>query len=302
MLRDKNVLVGRLVGGLGNQLFVWAAANFYASKLNKVPKFEIYERDKYQLEHLLTNNIRTTEFSIFKRFLIEKLIQISRRNLFARISANSLFGIYTQETTGFAGEREPDENSTYLAGYFQSVRYIQNLSCSSIQNEFNLSLNTENGLQAKIRFLNDGGIGIHIRLGDYLKKENHYFGVLAPSYYLNSLELLQVGEGSTVWVFTDSPDMAKSIYSNAIESKFKLVWASGAFELSTIEEFKLLTNARKIVIANSTFSWWAALLAGERAQIVFPSKWFQAAEDPEALMPEDWKAAESIWLQRKMIQ
>lgn len=302
MLRDKDFLVGRLVGGLGNQLFIWAATNYYATKLKKITGFEIYESDKYKLEQILARNIETIEISIFKRFLIEMIIKVSRRNLFARISANLLFGIYTQESTGFAGEREPDKNSTYLVGYFQSARYVQDLSRSAIQNEFNLSLHTDNALQAKDRFQNDGGIGIHIRLGDYLNEENQYFGILAPSYFMNSLESLQVGAGSTVWVFTDSPDMAKSIYSRALESKYTLLWASSAFGLSTIEEFKLLTNARKLVIANSTFSWWAALLAGERSQIICPSKWFEFAADPEAIMPNHWTAVESIWLQRKMLQ
>jgi len=300
MSRDKKLITGRIVGGLGNQLFIWAATNYYAIKLSKTPVFDIHDEDKFMMEQILTGEIKTIHLSKFKRKIIEVIIRISRISVTLRKLANSIFGIYQQDKIGFSENWEPDRKSEYLVGYFQSSRYIQGVGRSKIEHEFDLSLSTEGVLKANQEFQKDGGVAIHIRLGDYLNAENHYFGILAPAYYMNALKSLGVCPGSTVWIFSDSPIMAKSIYSSALGVEFNLIWASESFVLTTIEEFKLLTNANKLAIANSTFSWWAALLAGEKCQTICPSKWFKASADPEALMPEKWATVESIWLQRKI--
>jgi hypothetical protein len=302
MSRDRNAISGRLIGGLGNQLFIWAATNYYANQFNKTPRFDFCGKQKLELSLILEDDIESNHISNFKRFMTELIIRVSRLNHFASRSVNLFFGIYSQAEVGFDENREPDKNSSYIFGYFQSARFVKNLSNPQLRDKFNLKLETDIAKQAKDKLHNDGGIAIHIRLGDYLNEQNQYFGILAPSYYVNSLNALGVLPGTTVWVFTDSSEIAKSIYSRTLEAQFKLLWASDRFELSAIEEFKLLTNVRKLVIANSTFSWWAAMIAGENCQTIFPSKWFKSANDPVGLKPEQWEIVESVWLERKIKQ
>ena len=300
MFPRKNLITGRIVGGLGNQLFIWAATNYYANKLKKEPTFHVYEKEKFQLDKILIVNLKHTQLSIFKLRIVELTSRLIRIKLLSRKVANSVFGIYSQHEIGLASENEPDKNSTYLIGYFQSWKYSQNLGKSTIRRDFDLDLNSIGAIEAREKFHADGGVAVHIRLGDYLNSENHYFGILAPTYYVNSLMALGVCPGTTVWVFTDSLELAKSEYSKALESQFNLFWASETFELTTIEEFKLLASSRKIVIANSTFSWWAAFLAREDCKTVCPSKWFRFADDPKQLVPEQWEIVESIWRERKI--
>jgi len=300
MLCDKGVIVGRVVGGLGNQLFIWAATNYYASKFNKTPKFDIQDRNKFSLNEILSNHVHTIQLPRWRLFIVNCLIRVSRRNYNTRKLANKFFGIYIQKETGVAMELEPSSSSKYLSGYFQSEKYIKSIKSLTTQQNFNLLLDTRNGLLALEKFLADGGVAIHIRLGDYLKSENEYFGILAPSYYLKSLNLLGVNSGNRVWIFSDSPGLAKKIYSKALEAEFELFWPTEQFDLSTIEEFKLLTNARKFVIANSTFSWWAAFLASDNCQTIYPTKWFKFSNDPEELMPAEWISVESVWIQHKI--
>jgi hypothetical protein len=49
------------------------------------------------------------------------------------------------------------------------------------------------------------------------------------------------------------------------------------------------------VIANSTFSWWAAALNQNKGFVVAPDKWFRGLEDPKDLIPPDWILVKSQW-------
>jgi hypothetical protein len=51
-----------------------------------------------------------------------------------------------------------------------------------------------------------------------------------------------------------------------------------------------------MVIANSTYSWWAATLGNPNKTIACPSKWFAQMVDPEDLYPEGWIKVSSEWI------
>ena len=53
--------------------------------------------------------------------------------------------------------------------------------------------------------------------------------------------------------------------------------------------------AKVFVIANSTFSWWAANLSINDSLILAPNKWFRSAPDPADLVPPNWKLIDTGW-------
>jgi hypothetical protein len=66
--------------------------------------------------------------------------------------------------------------------------------------------------------------------------------------------------------------------------------------MGALEEFKIISRSKRIVIGNSTFSWWGAYLAGSNANVVAPAKWFKHKQDPKDLIPPKWKTIQSSWI------
>lgn len=59
---------------------------------------------------------------------------------------------------------------------------------------------------------------------------------------------------------------------------------------TAITDFYLISNCKHQIIANSTFSWWAAYLNSNKEKIVMaPKKWFNEADyDAKDLIPQSW--------------
>ena len=289
-----------MVGGLGNQLFIWSATNYFADKFEKPPAFEIVDHRKFVLGEILRNDVTSVQKSRVCALLSNWIVKVSRLGGFFQPGCNAIFGIFVQNEIGYSEDEQPTRKTSYLVGYFQSHRYLKAETKESIRMELDLSLVSENSIQALNNFIQSGGIGIHIRLGDYLKPENEYFGILDPAYYMNSLKDLGVASGSTIWVFTDSPEIAREIYAKSLESVYKIIWPSQLYKATSIEEFKLLANSKKIVIANSTFSWWAAYLSDAGTNVRYPSNWFRYANNPKELAPTNWSPIDSVWLKHRI--
>jgi hypothetical protein len=128
-------------------------------------------------------------------------------------------------------------------------------------------------------------IVLHIRLGDYLKEKD--FGILGPNYYSSALkELESKGVMSKIWIFSDDIVLAKSKYGHLFEEDTK--WISNELE-SSAETIELMRYGSAFVLANSTFSWWGAVLAYKSDPVVIaPKNWFQNKKEPKELIPQNW--------------
>jgi hypothetical protein len=126
-------------------------------------------------------------------------------------------------------------------------------------------------------------IAVHVRGGDYLNKTNIYHKIGAK-YYLESLKDLREKFGDIrVLVFSDDPEYARNIFSS--DASFEILNQDG---LRASEAMILMSSAKGIVTANSTFSYWAAMInAGNH--IYAPRFWYTNAEADKNLYPPHWK-------------
>jgi len=133
------------------------------------------------------------------------------------------------------------------------------------------------------RLADAGAIALHVRWGDYLNLR-HIYGEISAAYYRRALDLLERQFGPRpVWLFSDDPAGAAEFLSTAID----IDRVAESPEHSTpLENLLLLSGASALVGANSTFSWWAAFL-GQRPEgsVVFPRPLFGPAGPAE---PRDW--------------
>ena len=126
----------------------------------------------------------------------------------------------------------------------------------------------------------DNAIAIHVRRGDYLLPQHSIHGVLDGKYYLDAIASLEdKNPQRPVVIFTDSPGFLKT--ENWVKDiPFKnLVIDPGQEPLMTLIQ---MAKFNSIICSNSTYSWWAAHLGGQK-EIILPDKWFRDTPLPTNL-------------------
>jgi hypothetical protein len=125
-------------------------------------------------------------------------------------------------------------------------------------------------------------IAVHVRRGDYLLGSNPSFhGVLHGEYYIESVKRLRDVYGFLpVMVFTDSPEIVKN--EEWVKKIINLEFFNSSGDLSDFEE---IAKSSGIVCSNSTFSWWASYISPSSA-VTLPSQWQVGLELPTNLIQD----------------
>ena len=272
---DNNISTVNIFGGLGNQLFQIFTCIAYSFKHNT--KF------------LLPIKFNQPNSGNFKRnFYWNSLFY----NLSHRFIINNFnkkyFNIFVEPSFNF--NTIPFSNKIYLDGYFQSYKYFINESplIRKLLN-FDLLLSV-NKIKYKHFFSDDSiTISIHFRRGDYLNLTNQYI-ILDNKYYINALNYifkLHFNTKFNILYFCESSDNTQ-IVNDIFFINSKLIENpiykdnNNLFNFTKIddniidfEQFLIMTSCNHNIIANSTFSWWAAFLNNYSNKIVIcPSKYF----------------------------
>jgi hypothetical protein len=125
-------------------------------------------------------------------------------------------------------------------------------------------------------------IAIHVRGADYLQN-THIYHQLTQKYYSNSLiEIKSRLKDIKVYVFSDDITFAKNLLKDYSELEF--IDQTG---LRASEAMTLMSLAKGIVIANSTFSYWAAMM-NTKNQVVAPKFWYENRLVDKDLYPPRW--------------
>lgn len=286
------MIIVQLKGGLGNQLFQYAAglslSSFHRTSL-KVDISEVNQSDKqigtfrrFDLQQLLLEpsiaskeEIEAIKAKGINKFL-EKLKPPYKRKSYREID------FYFDDNFFKAGD------NTYLSGYRQSEKYFEIIADKIILDfQIKPSLIKEVSETANQLRL-ENSIAIHIRRGDFSNPiVNDYHGILEATYYQHAITKMnaQIND-PRFYVFSDDPSWVEQNLS--FTSPVEMI--SSKYTTSSIEDFYLISQCRHQIIANSTFSWWAAWLNPNPDKIVIaPKKWFNNAPyDTKDLIPESW--------------
>jgi hypothetical protein len=181
-----------------------------------------------------------------------------------------------KETREFTFEKNsPSMISRFsrIYGYFQNWEYVEN-TFHIIGSEIESYLKTIDISAVKIP---NKYIGIHVRRGDNLFTLKT-MGSLSSNYYKSALMKISEENKLPVVVFTDdlkgASDVLETISPNYI---------FGPNDLSVWQSLKLMANSDYLITANSTFSWWAAILGFKSKRIkrvIIPDPWFRDWETP----------------------
>jgi hypothetical protein len=170
-----------------------------------------------------------------------------------------------------------------ITGYFSNWDWAQLAA-----EDQNLMLSLSRQHSKKFKYLMgqiDLVIGVHIRLGDYLHHPDLYLR-LTEEYYFEGIRTLNPDHDVRFWIYTDDAANLNKFYPNLVAKAEKVI---GESTLSNLESFALLTNHKKLVIANSTFSSWAAFFAetNKGTQIICPKNYLVSGDNDTR--PASWK-------------
>ena len=272
------MIVVRLNGGLGNQLFQYATGRHLA-QLNDAELFLdtsfLLSSNKYAGNW----NYELDAFSIVSKIADEKLLHAfhgsdfsTSERVLTRIISLGKNRKYKFDEYGFDQHVLELKGNYYLRGYFQSEKYFKNIA-EIIRNDLPIKDEFIPKDQALIdKISGSKSVSIHIRRGDYIRNLSSMdaHGLCSKDYYTKSIEFIkrELGEDIHFYFFTDDEDWI----NREMRWDIDCTLISGK---TTVEDFYLMSICKHNIIANSTFSWWAA--------------WLNANPDKKVIIPKHWR-------------
>ncbi|WP_302026388.1 alpha-1,2-fucosyltransferase [Parabacteroides johnsonii] len=115
-------------------------------------------------------------------------------------------------------------------------------------------------------------VSIHVRRGDYLKSQNRNNSIALPkSYYDQACSIIEEREEDIMYyIFSDDENYIKQTYLNS-----NIVIVNCNTSNYAYYDMYLMSQCKHNIVANSTFSWWAAWLnSNENKIVVSPKYWY----------------------------
>lgn len=287
------MIVIRLCGGLGNQLFQYAAGR----RLAHVHRAELildlswyahtpssdtpraYELGRYPIQARLATKAEAVWCRLHQGRYIRRLPFLPRRwrhCLEKRFDFNpSVLDL-------------PD--NTYLDGYWQSHHYFDEVA-DLIRAEFYPLASfgvQDNKVAALIADAATGAVSLHVRRGDYVTHnaaaETH--GLCSIDYYKAALaRVASLVKEPQLFVFSDDPAWTRE--NLPLPNTATFIDHNGSD--AAFQDLRLMSLCHHHITANSSFSWWGGWLNPRKDKIVVtPRKWFMDERNIDSLIPLNW--------------
>jgi hypothetical protein len=281
------MIIIKLIGGLGNQLFQYAAAkslaHFHGVELKAdATAFDKYKLRNFDLQQLDTNLSLATEKEIIE---LKAINQFERVRQYLKPLKKRTF--YKERFFNFDNNFFKLNSNVYLQGYWQSEKYF-----SIIEDIIRQDFIFPTTLVAKVlatggRIAKENAVSIHIRRGDYKNPEmEKYHGILPIEYYRKAIAVMQERYPSIkFYLFSDDMNWANQHFENE-----NIICVSGSISHTHFEDLYLMSQCSHNIIANSSFSWWGAWLNKNKNKVIIsPKNWFnEVKNDTKDLIPGKW--------------
>jgi len=292
----KPIIVVRLYGGLGNQLFTYAAAKRLAVFNNC--KLYIDSGSGFIRDHVYRRTYKLAAFELSASSTrLASLVGFLFTYLMKSVSIfNNQYHKYNkfivkQENLSFDSQLLflRLSNAVLFEGFWQSEAYFKDIEFN-IREEFtfkqSLVIDTISILN-QINF--ERAVAIHVRHFN----DNYHFnkGNINDKYYERAINFFQnLIPDAEFWLFSDNPSKALCKFKSI---KMRCIPISSVLKDSNeVKELFLMSQFRNFIIANSTFSWWGAWLNNSvDKKVVAPAELIESGEGSwgfEGLLPDDW--------------
>jgi len=289
------MIIVKLTGGLGNQMFQYAAgcrlaqrhdvrlkldlSNFAATAPGDTPRN--YALNVFQLEPHLAEQQEIAD-------LCRPAVKLATK-LAEKILPLGMRTYYKERQFNFDPDFIRLGSNVCLEGFWQSEKYFSDIS-ETIQQDFALRQQLEGrNLELSVQIRSTESVSIHVRRGDYVSNPStgSYHGICPLIYYRLAVEYIaQKKNNINLFIFSDDPAWVRG--NLQLHYPTTLVDHNG--ESNACEDLRLMSLCRYNIIANSSFSWWGAWLNRNPGKLVVaPANWFKQQNiDTSDLIPTDW--------------
>ena len=248
------MILTKLQGGLGNQLFQWAATKSLSIKHNTDYAFDF---------SYFNSNQWSLELNKFKKIILK---QFNGSVLLNTITDDFYF--------------KKIENNSFLDGYWQSEKYFNKIN-HLIREDLKIEANVKNYILNKYSILNENTVSLHVRRGDYVNIQN-FHPLQTIDYYKNAYDIINENSINVLILSDDINWCKKNIKFNNtlyIENETNII------------DLYIMSLCKHNIIANSSFSWWGAWLnENKNKKIICPINWFgeETSIYTGDIVPEKW--------------
>ena len=260
------MIVSKIQGGLGNQMFQWAYGRSLSIKHNRQL---LIDKNFYSHQGTLVRYFELNKFKISPKDLDHSNIE-SFKNKPMKLLSDPNF---------FVEHNIIEDENYYLDGYWQSEKFFSENREIILEDFYFISdkiLNISNELLFDDNLI----IGLHVRRGDYVESKDMY-PLQSIDYYKNALD--QIGKYDKLLIFSDDISWCEDNFN------FDNMIFSRGFD--SVEDMTLMSKCHHNIIANSSFSWWGAYLnKNVNKKVIAPSLWYGPKMNIETkdLIPESW--------------
>lgn len=272
----------RLVGGLGNQLFIYAFGFAYSKKKNT--QLIIDNVSGFGKRDFYGGIFSLDGLNIKEKFIDQTLFKFLIANRYFWYLSRKLKISFTENDDTRFNENIWETNSQFYQGYWQSYKYFneyrevikKNLTLNEIDKP-EIDIYKNNILRCK------NSVAICMRFYEANPDQENKYQVYDEKYYKKAIELLESKESNlSYFVFTVNIERAKKLLCNIKDKDF--IYINPLKEMKDAKfDLYLMSLCNHFIISNSTMYWWAAYLGEqEKSHVIAPKDGFI---NKDALLP-----------------
>lgn len=173
----------------------------------------------------------------------------------------------------------------YLDGFWQTWKYFEN-----VQPEIRKAYRFTNDLTGKDKMYMEqirktNSVAVHVRRGDYDKHQDIYGNICTQVYYQRAIStIIQEVESPFFYFFSNDMEWTKAMFGE----RDNYIYVEGNSEEQGYIDMQLMSACKHQIIANSSFSWWAAYLnSNPDKKVICPERWINTRATPDVYCM-DW--------------
>ncbi len=281
------MIIIRLEGGLGNQMFQYA--------LGKT--LSIHHKTKLKLDTslILNRTIPNTVFRDYDLVIFNLEVETSTPNDLAELLNKGYNFIerrkikwfhnniipyyykneyYEQEKFKYDSNVFKSRKDAYFTGYWQHINYFSNIE-DILRHDFSFRHKPSKEVaELRNEILETESVALNVRRADlvYHKEANEFMGVMPFSYYEKAIDyILQNKPNVKFYIFSDDLDWCYKAFSGL---KNSFIVGNEYYGHKFSDCLYLMSSCKNFIIPNSTFAWWAVWLNQNKKRLVTqPKRW-----------------------------